>query len=157
MFIFASYQTKLCCCETVMSPQKSNCDVKLWFFQIVTLENHSFIVYLCNSNCNTAEQCTKIRQPISDRHFPFLPHYHHTLITKFDWVQIHYWCTALMWMIVKMSIADWLPYPPPLCINIGFGLRANNSIASCTVQDKNSISMCWIFIEIKIGSNGIIH
>ena len=37
-------------------------------------------------------------------------------------VQIHYWCTALMWKIVKIPIADWLPYPPPLYINIGFGL-----------------------------------
>ena len=25
--------------------------------------------------------------------------------------------------IVKMPIADWLRYPPPLYINIGFGLR----------------------------------
>ena len=25
--------------------------------------------------------------------------------------------------IVKMPIADWLPYPSPLYINIGFGLR----------------------------------
>ena len=32
-------------------------------------------------------------------------------------------CTALMWKIVKMPIADWLPYPLPLYINIGFGLR----------------------------------
>ena len=24
--------------------------------------------------------------------------------------------------IVKMPITDWLPYPPPLYINIGFGL-----------------------------------
>ena len=30
--------------------------------------------------------------------------------------------TALMWKIVKMSIADWLPYPHPLYINIGFRL-----------------------------------
>ena len=37
-------------------------------------------------------------------------------------VQIHYWCTALMWKVVKMPIADWLSYPPPLYINIGFGL-----------------------------------
>ena len=35
-------------------------------------------------------------------------------------VKMHYWCTALMWKIVKMPIADWLPYPPPLYINIGF-------------------------------------
>jgi len=28
-----------------------------------------------------------------------------------------------MWKIVKMPIADWLSYPPPLYINIGFGLR----------------------------------
>ena len=38
-------------------------------------------------------------------------------------VQIHYWCTALMWKIVKMPIADWLPYHRPLYINVGFGLR----------------------------------
>ena len=38
-------------------------------------------------------------------------------------VQIHYWCTAPMWKLVKMPIADWLSYPPPLYINIGFGLR----------------------------------
>ena len=37
--------------------------------------------------------------------------------------QIHYWCTALMLKIVKMPIADWLSYPPPLYINIWFGLR----------------------------------
>ena len=28
-----------------------------------------------------------------------------------------------MWKIVKMPIADWLPYPPSLYINIGFGLN----------------------------------
>ena len=28
-----------------------------------------------------------------------------------------------MWKIVKMPIADWLSNPPPLYINIGFGLR----------------------------------
>ena len=32
---------------------------------------------------------------------------------EIDLVQIHYWCTALMWKIVKMPIADWLPYSPP--------------------------------------------
>ena len=42
------------------------------------------------------------------------------------WVQIHYWCTALIWKIVKMTIADWLPYPPPLNINIGFAKRDAN-------------------------------
>ena len=41
---------------------------------------------------------------------------------KIYWVQIHYWCTALTWKIVKMPIADWLFYPPPLYINIGFRL-----------------------------------
>ena len=30
-------------------------------------------------------------------------------------------------MIVKMPIADWLPYPPPLYINIGFGPRENHN------------------------------
>ena len=40
----------------------------------------------------------------------------------FTLVQIHYWCTALMWKIGKMPIADWLPCPPTLYINIGFGL-----------------------------------
>ena len=28
-----------------------------------------------------------------------------------------------MWKIVKMPIAYWLPYSPPVCINIEFGLR----------------------------------
>ena len=37
-------------------------------------------------------------------------------------VQIHYWCTALMWKIVKMPIADWLPYSLPSYINIGIEL-----------------------------------
>ena len=37
-------------------------------------------------------------------------------------VEINYWCTALMRKMVKMPIAHWLPYPPPLYINIGFGL-----------------------------------
>jgi len=27
---------------------------------------------------------------------------------------------------VKIPIADWLPYPPPVYINIGFGLRGIN-------------------------------
>ena len=51
-------------------------------------------------------------------------------------VQIHYWCTALMWKIVKMPIADWLPYPPPLYINIGFGLSLMNSVLGCLTADK---------------------
>ena len=37
-------------------------------------------------------------------------------------VQIHYWCTALMWKIVKMPVADWLPYSATLYINVGIGL-----------------------------------
>ena len=36
-----------------------------------------------------------------------------------------------MWKIVKMPIADWLPYPPPLYINIGFGLRQKFVDVSC--------------------------
>ena len=35
-------------------------------------------------------------------------------------VEIYYWCTVFMWKIVIMPIADWLPYPPPLFINIWF-------------------------------------
>ena len=31
-----------------------------------------------------------------------------------------------MLKIVKMPIADWLPYPPPLYTNIGYGLRRWN-------------------------------
>ena len=38
-----------------------------------------------------------------------------------SYYKLHYWCTALIWKIVKMPIADWLPYLPPLFINNGFG------------------------------------
>ena len=33
-----------------------------------------------------------------------------------------------MWKIQKMPVADWLPYPPSLYINIGFGLRAHQEM-----------------------------
>ena len=54
------------------------------------------------------------------------------------WVKIHYWCTALMWEIVKMPIVDWLPNPPPLYINIGFGLRL-----ICHVPIVRNKSVLW--------------
>ena len=53
-------------------------------------------------------------------------------------VQIHYWCTSLMWKIVKMPIADWLAYHPSLYIDIGFGLRRK--------RRRN----CWRLIFIRI-------
>ena len=50
---------------------------------------------------------------------------------------IHYWCTALIWKIVEMPIADWLTYPPPLYINIKFGL---------SVSTKNH-GIWWILVN----------
>ena len=68
-------------------------------------------LYLKDKNLNSKSTVKKI-------------HFCVRIIANDSSVQIHYWCTALMWKIVKMPIADWLPCPPPLYINIEFGLKS---------------------------------
>ena len=50
-----------------------------------------------------------------------------------------------MWKIVKIPIADWLPYPPPLYINIGFGLRDSKSPAKIAIVSSLSINVTVTF------------
>ena len=44
-------------------------------------------------------------------------------------VQIHYWCTALMWKIVNMPIVDWLPYllHCTLILDLDLGIKSEIS------------------------------
>ena len=67
------------------------------------------------------------------------------------WVQIHYCCTALMWKIVKMQIADWLPYPRPLYINIGFWLRkVNSAYTAFLINFVSKHTVCSIYCALKM-------
>ena len=59
-------------------------------------------------------------------------------------VKIQFWCTTLMWKIVKMTIPDWLPYPPPLNINIGFGL----SYMTQTIWAVFSFCLHQIYVQV---------
>ena len=48
-----------------------------------------------------------------------------------------------MWKIVKMPIADWLPYPSPLYINIGFVLSYCNQIFIKWSGRRNDKEFWW--------------